>query len=195
MKTSFDEIRKIAFRALDSAGAPAGIDDDGAWACAWLEAAGYPGLQMLADFLEGSDHPNRFTGVDSINAGAIRAAGRSAITLSALIAEYAMAQSEPVAVKQLAHAPYLVAHAARLAEQGSNLVVDPVREVICDVTIRHGGDGYSVLRAQARDAISQGLDVNDDAFETVYTHSRGILVPQSETSLLSGAGAGLTDND
>lgn len=195
MKTSFDEIRKIAFRALDSAGAPAGIDDDGAWACAWLEAAGYPGLQMLANFLKDADHPDTFTGVDSIVAGEIQAAGRSAITLSALIVEYATAQSEPVTVKQLVHAPFLVAHATRLAEQGTKLIVDPVREAICDVTIRHGGDGYSVQRSQARAAISEGLDVDDDAFESVYAHSRGILVPQSETSLLSGAGAGLTDND
>jgi len=195
MKTSFDEIRKIAFRALDSAGAPPGIDDDGAWACAWLEASGYPGLQMLADLLQNADHPDTFTGVDSIAAGEIRAAGRSAITLSALIAEYATAQSEPVTVKQLAHAPFLVAHAARLAEQGINLTVDPVREAVSDVTIRHGGDGYSLQRAQAHAAINEGLDVGDDAFENVYVHSRGILVPQSEKSLLSGAGAGLTDND
>lgn len=195
MKTSFDEVRKIAFRALDSAGAPAGIDDDGGWACAWLEAAGYPGLKMLADFLDNASAPDAFAGVDSITAGAIAAGGRSAITLSALIVEYAATQSQPVTVTRLAHTPFLIAHAARLAEQGTKLIVDPVREAICDVTIQHGGDGYAMQRAQARDALGEGLVVDDDAFERVYACSRGILVPQSETSLLSGAGAGLTDND
>ena len=195
MKTSFDEIRKIAFRALDSAGAPAGIDDDGGWACAWLEAAGYPGLRMLAQFLDNASVPGAFSGVESIAGGEITVAGHSAITLAALIVEYAATQTEPVTVRQLAHAPFLIAHAARLAEHGTNLNVDPVREAICDVTVRHAGDGYATQRTQAREAISEGLDVDGDAFERVYVYSRRILVPQSETSLLSGAGAGLTDND
>ncbi|NNE23058.1 MAG: DUF3726 domain-containing protein [Rhizobiales bacterium] len=195
MKTSFDEIRKIAFRALDSAGAPAGIDDDGGWACAWLEAAGYPGLQMLAQFFDDDGGPDAFGGVESIAGGEIAAGGRSAITLAALIVEYASMRTEPVTVRQLAHAPFLIAHAARLAEHGTNLIVDPVREAICDVTIRHAGDGYAKQRTRTHEAISEGLDVDKDAFERVYAYSRRILVPQSETSLLSGAGAGLTDND
>ena len=45
------------------------------------------------------------------------------------------------------------------------------------------------------EALHLGLSVDDAAFEQIYTLSRGILVPQSETSLLQGAGAGLTDND
>lgn len=195
MKTSFDEIRKIAYRALDSAGAPPGIDDDGGWACAWLEAAGYPGLKMLADFLDDAGGKDAFQGVDSISGGQIDAAGRSAVTLAGLIAEYAGTCKEALTVKRLRHGPYLIAHAARLSGRGINLIVEPVREAVCDVTISHGGAGYADQLAQVRDAIHIGLEADSDAYGRVYAYSRNILVPQSETSLLSGAGAGLTDND
>src|SRR5437763_12906909 len=52
MIVSFDEVRRAAFRALDAGGAAPGIDDDCGWACAWLEACGYPGLVMLVEALE-----------------------------------------------------------------------------------------------------------------------------------------------
>ena len=40
MNVSFDEVRRVAFRALDGGGAAPGIDDDCGWGCAWLEACG-----------------------------------------------------------------------------------------------------------------------------------------------------------
>ncbi len=52
MKTSFDEIKRMSFRALDAGRAPAGVDEDSAINTAWLEASGLPGLKLLGDALD-----------------------------------------------------------------------------------------------------------------------------------------------
>ena len=59
MKIAFDEARRAAFRALDAGGAAPGCDEDCGWACAWLEAAGYPGLKMLVEALDETPRDKR----------------------------------------------------------------------------------------------------------------------------------------
>ena len=54
------------------------------------------------------------------------------------------------------------------------------------------GDLYNEKIAAA---IEDGIEVDDDVWKEAYARSRQILVPESETSRLTGAGAGLTDND
>ncbi|MGI9462334.1 MAG: DUF3726 domain-containing protein [Aestuariivirgaceae bacterium] len=193
MRTSFDEIRKIAFRALDSAGAPPGLDEDGGWACAWLEATGHPGLRMLADMLD--DGEDLSAGVTCGPTGEIDAKGRSAVCLGSVIAEFAAGQGGNVNVRNLRHSTYLIPHAARLAERGTVLAIVSPTETLSDVTIRGGTDDYARERSFVTSAIQDGLDANKAAFDRVYDYSRNILVPQTEASLLTGAGAGLTDND
>jgi len=52
MMVSFDELRDTACLALAGGGAAPGIAEECGWACAWLEACGYPGLKMLVEALE-----------------------------------------------------------------------------------------------------------------------------------------------
>ncbi|MFL5259251.1 MAG: DUF3726 domain-containing protein, partial [Hyphomicrobiales bacterium] len=59
MMVSFDEMRRAAFRALDAGGTPPGVDDESGWACAWLEACGYPGLKMLGEALDDTKRDDR----------------------------------------------------------------------------------------------------------------------------------------
>src|SRR5437764_7648396 len=59
MIVSFDEVRRAAFRALDAGEAAPGIDDECGWACAWLEACGYPGLKMLTEALDETPRQQR----------------------------------------------------------------------------------------------------------------------------------------
>src|SRR5262245_193555 len=59
MIVSFDELRRVAFRALDGGGAAPGVDDEAGWACAWLAACGYPGLKMLGEALEETPREER----------------------------------------------------------------------------------------------------------------------------------------
>jgi hypothetical protein len=60
MLVSQNEIYRLTQRALEGSGAPHGTDRDGAFAVAWLEARGLPGLVLLAaalDRLEGAFAP------------------------------------------------------------------------------------------------------------------------------------------
>jgi len=60
MRVSQNEVYRLAQRALEGSGAPHGIDRDGAFAIAWLEARGLPGVAMLAaalDRMEGAFAP------------------------------------------------------------------------------------------------------------------------------------------
>jgi hypothetical protein len=52
MLVSQNEVYRLTQRALEGSGAPHGIDRDGAFAVAWLEARGLPGLAMLAAALD-----------------------------------------------------------------------------------------------------------------------------------------------
>lgn len=47
LRLSLNEVHRAAQRALEGAGAPHGVDRDGAQAVAWLEARGLPGLALL----------------------------------------------------------------------------------------------------------------------------------------------------
>lgn len=51
MNVTFDMVQDTAFRALDTGGAAEGVAPESGWACAWLEACGYPGLKMLVEAL------------------------------------------------------------------------------------------------------------------------------------------------
>jgi hypothetical protein len=60
MLVSQNEVYRLTQRALEGSGAPHGTDRDGAYAVAWLEARGLPGLGMLAaalDRMEGAFAP------------------------------------------------------------------------------------------------------------------------------------------
>lgn len=52
MQVSQNEVYRMTQRALEGAGAPYGVDRDGAQSVSWLEARGLPGLAMLADALD-----------------------------------------------------------------------------------------------------------------------------------------------
>ncbi len=194
MNTAFDEVRKIAFRALDGAGAPAGTDEDGGWACAWLEAAEYPGLKVLADRLDQATPEHLTAGVSEIRDGAVDAGGASAICLGGALVELA-AETGAIDIRNLNDPIYLLAFAARQAKHGSSMTVDLPSEAGREVRISPGGDGYAELEAKVHTAVVNGMTADDEAYDRVYAYSRAILVPQTEQSLLSGAGAGLTDND
>ena len=195
MKTSFDDIRKIAFRALDAAGAPPGTDDDGGWACAWLEAAGLPGLEQLADLIEEPDDCLGTAGLVASDDGVVDAAGQSAITLGGILAELAVSRGGGLQVKNLRHSTYMAAYTHRLSSPDMVLKCAPLQSEPCDVSISAGNSSDSEQADKVAEAFARGLDCADEPYDKVYRFSRRILVPQTEQSLLSGAGAGLTDND
>lgn len=51
MKITIAELEAAACQRLETANAPAAEAADIAWACAWLECCGYPGVKMLIEAL------------------------------------------------------------------------------------------------------------------------------------------------
>ncbi len=68
MKTSVAELEAAVCKRLVAAHAPAPDAADMAWACAWLEACGYPGVKMLLEALgeerQGEELARDATGLD-----------------------------------------------------------------------------------------------------------------------------------
>jgi hypothetical protein len=119
MKLSFDQIRRQSFRALDAAGAAEGIDEDCAYAVAWLESAGLGGLKLLADALDGSTRDDRHAGLAPQD-GAVSADGRSCMFLAPLLIDYLIAGSDrasgaqaQLVINDAKHPIVLLAAAAR----------------------------------------------------------------------------------
>ncbi len=210
MKTSFDEIKRMSFRALDAGRAPAGVDEDSAITTAWLEASGLPGLKWLGDALDRSGPKERHIGLSPRlegSAAAVDAAGASAvflgpglIDLMTYLADTHGTESK-LAVERISHAGFLTGFIGQAREAGHAFAMSPAdpEQAATDVLITCGAGpdqpDWEQLRTNRQRAYQEGIDADEADFQKVYTYSREILVPETEASRLSGAGAGLTDND
>lgn len=235
MRSSYDEIRRLANRALDAADAAPGIDEDSAHAVAWLEAAGLPGLSLLGDALDGSDQAGRAAGLASSatsqSGSEIDASNRSAVFFAASVIDLLIALAQGpngagfITLRATRHPLVLAASAARFCPPGKVITLswmdidfraaaghvmlyrnpgarpwtdpDPV-----DVELTCGSEelasipvGGCILTARIAQALRDGLTADEAGFARVADYAARILVPASETSRQTGAGAGLTDND
>ena len=210
MKTSFDEIRRMSFRALDAGRAAQGVDEDSALTTAWLEASGLPGLRLLGEALDITDpkdrQPTLTPHLESKNAK-VDATGASAVFLGPglidLMRYLASVHGEGarLTVDRLSHAGFLTGFVGQAREQGESITVSPADQplaatsVVLSCTASSDAPQWDQLRAARQKSFQEGIDADAADFERVYAYSRKILVPETEESRLSGAGAGLTDND
>ncbi|MEM8687791.1 MAG: DUF3726 domain-containing protein [Pseudomonadota bacterium] len=210
MKTSLDEIRRMSFRALDAGRAPQGVDEDSAVITAWLEASGLPGLRLLGDALDTTAPKDRHATLDpQLEDGQahVDAAGASAVFLGPGLIDLmrclaaSHGQGARLSVDSLRHAGFLIGFIGQAREQGEAFSMSPSDPPDAQTSIilsrgdAHERQFWARLRARREHAFREGIEVNQNDFEKVYTYSRKILVPETEQSRLSGAGAGLTDND
>lgn len=237
MHASYEEIARTAYRALDAGGGAPGVDEEVAHAIAWLEAAGMPGLTVLADALDLSSPEERCTGLEippETDAKAeLLMRTRSCVFHAPQIIDYVLScipeQNSRMSVWTLRgarHALVLVAMAARLCPPqarfsiswpgGGTFDVSDRDVVQVDIpagtllrtaettgaTLRcHRGPGQDTLRsgrsfsARLQRSLEDGLEVNADAYARVSAYASKILVPETQTSRHTGAGAGLLDND
>jgi len=185
MKAAFDEIRRVAFRALDAGGAAAGCDEDAGWACAWLQAAGYPGLRMLVEALEETPREARRPSLKAVY-GIVDLDNISCVFSAPGLVDMARAEGR-VVLNRVRHGLYVLPLAVR-AGLAIGCPVDPSFAI--------GGERTSDPYAEKiATAIEDGIEVDDEVWAKAYALSREVLVPESEQSRLTGAGAGLTDND
>jgi len=241
VKTSYDEVRRMAFRALDGARSPAGIDEDSAHGTAWLEAIDLPGMTLLADAIDTSEPDRRARGLSSGQTGErawrIDADGLSCAFCAATVIDLLIATAEtgPDACSTIeltdAKQPlFLIPMAARFCPDGGSIQItwrQDGKDQAFTVTLSgvwlnetstgdsDGPDASSTgsvtLTSRAvsgldqmlgrridqglASTLRQGLDVDDNAYARIAAYAAKILVPETATSRVSGAGAGLTDND
>lgn len=210
MKTSFDEIKRMSFRALDAGRAPAGVDEDSAINTAWLEASGLPGLRWLGDALDASDPKERHCAVEprlegknaSVDAGGASAVflGPGLIDLMAYLRD-AHGDDAVLAIERIAHAGFLTGFIGQAREAGHEFAMSPAdpastsSDVLISCRQSPEATDWEQLTANRKRSLEDGVEADEADFERVYAYSRKILVPETEESRLSGAGAGLTDND
>jgi hypothetical protein len=237
MRASYDEIRRMSFRALDAGRAAAGIDEDSAHAVAWLEAVGLPGLATLADALDSSDAAGRAAGLELADSRSpvreIDARGASSVFFAASVIDLLIADAlvasdggSALIVHAAGHPLMLAAAAARFCPRHGTLTVtwhgveftsgagecfllentadapewlDPSGfdvSLACTLTSEgRGGAPGTHLSSRLRRALEDGLEVDEDAHARIAAYAARILVPETEASRETGAGAGLTDND
>ena len=185
MKIAFDEARRTAFRALDAGGAAPGCDEDCGWACAWLEAAGYPGLKMLVEALDETPREARRPSLEAVY-GIVDLDNVSCVFSAPGLVDMARAEGR-VVLNRVRHGLYVLPFAVR-AGLAVGCPVDPSFAIGGMRTKDLYGDKIAA-------AIEAGLEVDDEVWKKAYAYARKILVPETEASRLKGAGAGLTDND
>jgi hypothetical protein len=209
MKRSLNEIEVAARRAAIGAGLPVGLAQDVSAAVAWLVARGLDGAGCLAALLEGvRREPSIAEQQDGsliFADGRVEVCGASAIDL--LLSRPSGAS---VTVKR-ANAPLLLAGLAGAAAvqhgvafelvcAGNTLLIAPETLDIdatcltadCDVTL-------SCRKTDGADDVPlpdlNGFIIDDANWRKIAEFAYKTYVPASEASRLTGAGAGLTDND
>lgn len=185
MIVSFDEVRRVAFRALDGGGAAPGIDDDCGWACAWLEACGYPGLTMLVEALDETPRQDRRPAYE-INSLGLDLRHISCVFSAPALVDAAVARGR-LFLRNVRHGLYILPFAVR-AGIAIGCPIDPSFAV---GGIRKNNPYTDKIAA----AMQTGIAVDAAIWEKARAQARAALVPESEASKQLGAGAGAIDND
>ena len=210
MKRSLNEIEVTARRGAAGAGLPYGLAQDVSAAVAWLTARGLDGAGYLAALLDDAGSSPAIgesrDGKIIFEDGRVEMCGASAIDL---------ALSEPEdceVIVQNANSPLLLAGLAGTAAiqhgltfclncKGSSLSIGPDTDEIdpsgflpgCDVTLSCRSTHETAKGATPPDL--SGFEVDAAAWNKIVAYAHKTYVPASEASRLTGAGAGLTDND
>ena len=211
MRVSQFEIYRLVQRALEGAGAPYGVDRDGAQAVAWLEARGLPGLRLLRADLPGLD--GKIRGL-ALRREEIDAGGLSAIACGSAVVD--IARGRPSLGLRRCRSPLFLLPAAiasgltlcwrqaagevRCCASGLHgsapALLDPTP---ADVEIRSGDDApparpafldAAELARRYGQALEQGVEVDEELWREVDVVAARVQVPASPESRLKGAGGG-----
>jgi hypothetical protein len=180
MKVAFDEVRRAAARALMVGGAAPGVDEDSAWACAWLQAAGYDGVKMLLEALDTTAPEQRRPSL-KFEYGIIDLQNGSAVFAAPQVVDVAVSEGR-VFFANVRHGLYALPFTVR---QGIAIgcPVDPSFAI--------GGERRTdPYTEKVQAAMEAGLDVADADWIALGARAAEALVPETEQSLLKGAGAG-----
>ncbi len=209
MRRSLYEIETLLRKAAIGAGLPVGLAQDMAGAGRWLAGCGVDGLAACL---------RAITGYDGVPEMQETAAGKIAFANAALAGagpsaiDFLLSEGKNLAVRlDDMDAPLLMIGLAGAAAAGNGLDIEMAFSDGPQLTVSPQGisgdrppkwPGSVVLRirgassgATVEGAATGGLDVDETAYQALSVLAAQTMVPESRESLLSGAGAGLTDND
>jgi hypothetical protein len=215
MIVSLNEIESLALKAARGAGMSWGLAEEAAVAASWLAARSLPWAETLADLLARQPvacQPR----IDGDAIAPSRAGSRLCPILTGALLSDVGASVRPIKFRDILAplwlAPFLARwttpdRAVRLAWGEVSLAIGPntlsnpgavAMEALAapfascvEVALVPGADTGHPLRERNRD----GYPVPDDAWRALQLLEHCTYVPASAQSRLSGAGAGLLDND
>jgi hypothetical protein len=223
MTFSLNEIEAMGKRAARGAGLPWGLAEEAGKAARWLTARGYPGASLLADILTRNDRqdyaklaPADVDGVWQATSGRLcpLISGAALCDRAAEIAEGRVIEFGPTA-QPLLLAPFvagavkLTGLAMALGWDGVVMILTPDGEVIegdrISLTARsadsvdcrrvNDGNDLAATAVPAPSSSEAGRDVDATTWSRLTNFAQRTFAPATEASRLSGAGAGLSDNN
>lgn len=220
MGFSLNEIEAMGKRAARGAGLPWGIAEEAGKAARWLTARGYPGAEQLADILTRNDKqlyaelaPVSVDGVWQASSGRLcpLISGAALCDRAAEIAQGRVIELGRTA-QPLLLAP-CAAGAVKLTGVAIALAWDDVVLVLTPEGVAIEGN-RDALTARSTDSVRcrrinepaapvvpapsssvAGRDVDATTWSRLATFAHRTFAPATEASRLSGAGAGLSDNN
>ena len=223
MIVTLAELESLAKRALAGRGAPPGLDEDAAFATAWLESRGLPALPALVAQL--ARQPIALRPLEGGD-GSLDAGGQSAVLLCGALVDLAVLQGSggTLVVRNLSDPLFLLPLADRRRRagwsfelgwggraaacidkrNGAGLMVKPgdlAHATAVDVRIAVHGDALAMTlpqidyEAHRRRALATGLLVDDLLWHRLGEHAASALVPATAESRERGAGASISDNE
>lgn|GEM_PF-1651034 len=194
-------VNEIAFRitrAVVSAGVPWGIAQEVGVACRWMCGHGMDPALTIVPALDGfhDGHSNAALTLTTAETGWVMSA-RGAGCLSALFAAPSAADWMMI---QPVHGGSSLCVRSIDCPTVFKAIISSRLDGILEFQMREDGENLIIERNnEAKQPMAffplQGVWVNAEAWQTVERYFSWCLVPASNTSRLSGAGAGLKDED
>lgn len=185
MSWSLGEIQALTIKAARGAGYPWGVADEAGWAVRWLSSCGLPGADAIAKVLESPDGDT------------------CPLTLGIAVAD--AQQLDLANGKTVAQPLIILPFLGRAA--GADQVQAQIEDLIFNIA-KNGTDLAKELPARARLNLSKvphclqatirkhRIEIlSADALAKLQGLAQRTYAPATEASRISGAGAGLTDND
>lgn len=179
MSRSLGEVASLAVKAVRGAGQPWGVAEEAGWAIRWLGRAGLPGPAALARALEAGDLSALLTGIAVADLGAV-----------------------PDPVGPVGEPLMLVPFVARLVPPGEAFLFearDRAFRIWQTGAEEPTGATWRLTGSTAAPDPMPGVHTRvpdaPDVLVVLERFAHRTYAPATEQSRLSGAGAGLVDND
>ncbi len=220
MGFSLNEIEVMGKRAARGAGLPWGVAEEAGKAARWLTARGLPGAEQLADILTRNDKkdvaelaPETTGDVWQGSSGKLcpLMTGAALCDRAVMIAE-----GHPIALAATAQPLLLVPYAAGAAKLTSAAIAlswDKILVILTPEGMVIDGDHTALTMRSTKHVLCRladrrpeqveaapscreaGRDVDAATWSRLSVFAQRIFAPATEASRLSGAGAGLSDNN